>query len=109
MISPANGSFLASSPGAPSTTVISSTPSPCSQVTDSQATTPPPTTTIRRGISCRLVTSREVHGRASASPGTGGIAAELPVSSTTACRAVSTRSVPSGPVTVTSRSPDSRP
>ena len=86
--SPANGSFLASSSGAEPMIVSSSTPRPSSQHADSQATTPPPMTAIRRGISCMLVTSREVHGSASRSPGMSGTVAVVPVASTTACRAM---------------------
>ena len=89
--------------------VNSCTPSPCSQLADSQATTPPPTTATRRGTSCRLVTSREVQGSAARSPGRSGTLAVVPVASTTACRAVMIRVAPSAPVTSTCFGPASRP
>src|SRR5664279_1233536 len=106
--SPANGSVRPRSRCDPSMTVSCSEPSPCSHVTDSHATTPPPITTTRRGTSCRLVTSRDVHGSASRSPSIGGTDARVPVASTTACRAVSVRVSPAGSVTWTVLSPVSR-
>ena len=48
-------------------------------------------------------------GRASARPGTGGIAGALPVASTTARRAVGVRWPPPASSTWTRRSPASRP
>jgi hypothetical protein len=107
--SPANGSFRASSNGAEPMIVNSSTPSPSSQHADSQATTPPPTTAIRRGISWMLVTSRDVQGNASRSPGMSGTVAVVPVASTTACRAVSVLMNPSALVTSTDFTPANRP
>ena len=108
-MAPAKGSLRASNSGAEPMTVSSRTPRASSQVAASQATTPPPMTTTRAGTSCRLVVSREDQGSASRSPGTGGMAAVLPVSMTTACRAVNVRTDPSGAVTSTCLTPTSRP
>jgi hypothetical protein len=114
---PAHGSFLSSS-AFPRTIIVTSAPNARSHTAASQATTPPPTMATLAGTSCRFVTSREIHGRASRSPGTSGTAAVVPVASTTACLALSTRSPPPeaapanpppDPFTVISRSPLTRP
>ena len=58
----------------------------------------------RRGRCFAVVASMFVHGRASASPGTGGIVAELPAATTTARRATSTSSAdPHAPLAVEPR------
>ncbi|SKX89984.1 Uncharacterised protein [Mycobacteroides abscessus subsp. abscessus] len=101
--SPTKGSIDGSSEW-PRTTIVTTLPSSASQVAASQATTPPPSTAMRAGISTRFVASRDVHGAASTSPGIGGIEASLPVAKTTASVACRRR-----PSTSTSRSPTSLP
>ena len=88
--------------------MTSRAPSPFSHVVDSQATTPPPTTSTRSGSSRMLVTSRDVHGLASRKPSTGGTVAVLPVATTTAWRASKVRVEPSGSVSSTVFSPARR-
>src|SRR5581483_3102196 len=105
--SPANGSIRASSRG-PRTSMVTSAPSARQAVAISQATTPPPRIASRPGTISELVASRLVHTSGSASPGTAGMAAALPVATTTACLAASVTVLPSGPVTSTFRSPASR-
>ncbi len=105
---PANGSILGSS-RSPRTSIVTWAPSPCHAVAISTPTTPPPTTTSRPGTSLALVASRLVHGRTVSTPGKEGTTALLPVHTATACRAVRRVSWPSGPVTVTSLGPVSRP
>jgi hypothetical protein len=55
-----------------------------------------------------LVTSREIQGSASRSPGVGGTVAVLPVATTTARRARIVRVAPSADATSTVRGPASR-
>ena len=70
--------------------MVTELPSAASQVAASQATTPPPTMASRSGMSTTPVASRLVHGFTGAKA--SGMAGELPVATTTACRAVSVRS-----------------
>ncbi len=108
--SPANGSSRASRRPPRTTTVTSWLPRRRNAWASSQPTGPPPSTTRRPGTSVAAVAPRLSQGRASARPGTGGIWGELPVASTTARRAVSSRRPPpSGSSTWTVRSPVSRP
>ncbi len=107
--SPANGSMRLSRRSPRTSTVVERAPSPCMACAISHATTPPPITTRRSGTDVVAVTSWLVHGRASARPGVGGIAATLPVARTTAWRAVITRSLPSSAVTRTRLGPSRRP
>lgn len=107
--SPANGSIRASRPPSPRTSIVTREPRACQAVAISTATTPPPTTIRRPGAVLALVASRLVQGPTSASPGSGGRAAALPVQTATACRAVRVRRLPSVPVTSTVRAPVSRP
>lgn len=95
-----NGSIRGSSPS-PRTSSVTEEPRARQAVAISTPTTPPPTTTRRPGTALALVASRLVQGLASASPGTGGTTARLPVHTATAWRAVSTRS----PSTTTRRGP----
>lgn len=106
--SPANGSMRLSRPF-PRTRRVTCEPRACQAVAISVATTPPPTTTRRPGAALALVASRLVQGLTSSSPGRSGSTARVPVQTATACRAVSTFRTPSGPVTVTVRSPLRRP
>ena len=106
--SPAAGSSMGSSRSCISTTVTSD-PSDRHACAISAPTTPPPRMMSRSGTSCAVTILRESHGSESASPSMGGIAAEVPVATTTAFRAVSSWTSPSGPVTVTARSPVMRP
>ena len=106
--SQAAGSSGASS-RSPCSTIVTSDPSACHAVASSHPTTPPPTISSRPGASFALVASRGVQGSTSRSPSIGGTAADEPVHTATACRAVSRVSVPSASVTTTVRSPSSRP
>src|SRR5215472_11948909 len=107
--SPANGSSRASSRSAPSSTTTCSLPSRLNACAISTPTAPPPSTSSRGGTSLALVAERLSHGRASASPGMGGIIAVLPVASTTALAARSGTMRPSAAWTSTARSPVRRP
>ncbi len=93
---PANGSVRPSSRSARSSRVTCD-PSPAYAWAISHATTPPPRTTSRSGTCSALVASMLVQGRASRRPSIGGTAAEVPVASTTACRATSTTGSPPAP------------
>ena len=106
--SPAAGSSTGSSRSCNSTTVTSD-PSERHACAISTPMTPPPRMMSRSGTSCAETIFRESHGSESASPSMGGMAAELPVATTTALRAVSSRTSPSGIVTDTARSPVMRP
>lgn len=106
--SAANRSTRGNSP-ASRTISVTCDPSACHAVAISVATTPPPRIASRAGTSFALVASRLVHGRSSSRPGSGGSAADVPVQTATACRAVSSSTSPSGVVTVTCFGPASRP
>ena len=67
--------------------VTSSLPSVRQASAISQATTPPPMMTRRRGTAWALVASRLVQTPADSMPGIGGIDARLPVQTATAWRA----------------------
>ena len=106
--SPAAGSSTGSSRSCSSTTVTSD-PSERHACAISTPMTPPPRMMSRSGTSCAVTIFRESHGSESASPSMGGIAADVPVATTTARRAESSRTSPSAPVTSTVRSPLMRP
>ena len=106
---PANGSSRASRRPPRTTTVTSSLPRRRNAWASSQPTGPPPSTTSRPGTSLAPVAPRLSQGRASARPGTGGIAGALPVASTTARLALRVRRPPPASSTWTVRSPASRP
>lgn len=93
----------------PRTSMVTCEPRFCQAVAISTATTPPPTTISRSGALRALVASLLVQGRTSARPGRSGRAARVPVHTATACRAVSSVRLPSGPSTRTVRGPVRRP
>ena len=86
--SQAAGSSGASS-RSPCSTIVTCDPSARHAVASSHPTTPPPTISSRPGASFALVASRGVQGSMSRSPSIGGTAADEPVHTATACRAVS--------------------
>ena len=89
--------------------IVTCDPSDAKTMAISHATTPPPTMARRGGTLDALVASRLVHGRASASPGTRGTAARLPVHTETAAVARSSIDAPLSLSTTTRRSPTRRP
>ena len=105
----AKGSWRTSSLSSGTTTVTASEPSARSAWAISQPTGPPPITTSRLGTSLTLVASRFVQGFASLSPGISGMSGSLPVASTTAWRASTVLTAPSGAATCTIRPPARRP
>ena len=107
--SPAKSSVLPRSRSSRTISVTSSLPSVRHASAISHATTPPPMMISRRGTAWALVASWLVHAWADSMPGIGGIDARLPVQIATALRAVSVKAAPSGGVTMTRRSPSSRP